>query len=75
MESKETLKKDSERICGIIEGNITLLNTAIESVQDELSKLSKSQQIYIVTNLKNIAETEDCRRVADILYDRIIWGN
>lgn len=27
MESKETLKKDSERICCIIEGNITLLNT------------------------------------------------
>lgn len=46
----------------------------MDEVYNRLSKLNKHQQIYIAITLKNLAETEDDRRIADIIYDRVIWG-
>lgn len=46
----------------------------LDEVYNRLSKLNKHQQIYIAINLKNMAETEEDRRVADIIYDRVIWS-
>ena len=46
----------------------------LDEVYNRLSKLNKHQQVYIAINLKNMAETEEGRRVADIIYDRVIWS-